>query len=77
MRFQVLVNNADVKLTSVQRGIRQLLKNRGKKGKTSKKTKLKFQGIRSKEVRLTGADAARKRGDVAVRRAFQNYVLPS
>ena len=65
-RFQVLENKLDAKTSSVQSGSGRLLENGGKKGKALKKTKLRFQGIRSKNVRLPGTDAARKRGDVAM-----------
>ena len=37
--------------------------------------KLRSQGIRSKKVGLPDAETVRKRGDVAGRNAFRDYVL--
>ena len=59
----MLENKLDAKTSSVRNGSERLSENGGKKGKSSKKRKLRFQGIRSKNVGLPGADAARQRRD--------------
>ena len=73
-RFQTLENKLDAKTSSARSG--RVSGNRGKKGKSSKATKLRFQGIRSKNVGLPDAEVARKRGDDAVRNTFGDFVLP-
>ena len=65
-RFQVLEKKLDAKTSSVQSGTGRLPENRGMKGKSPKKGKLRSQGIRSKNVKLPGAGATQNRGDVAV-----------
>ena len=70
----MLENKLDAKTSLTRSG--RVSGNRGKKGKSSKATKLRFQGIRSKNVGLLSADVARKRGDVAVRNTFRDFVLP-
>ena len=62
----MLENKLDGKSSSVRSGSERLSENGGKKGKSSKKTKLRIQGIRSKNVGLSGGDSTRKRGDVAM-----------
>ena len=68
----------DVKCSSVQSGTGRLSENRGMKGKSSKKGKLRSQGIRSEIVGLPGAGATQNRGNVtvAVRSTFSGIRLP-
>ena len=73
-RFQMLENKLDAKTSSTRSG--RVSGNCGKKSKSSKAMKLRFQGIRSKNVGLPGAEVAQKRGDVAVRNTFRDFVLP-
>ncbi len=65
-QFQGLEANSDVKSSSVRSGTRRQSEGRGKKGKSSRRTKVTSQGIHAKIVGLSDVEAARKRGNIEV-----------
>ena len=73
-QFQGLENKLDLKSTSVQSGTRRLSEDRDMKGKLSRKPKVRFQRMRAKDVGLSDAEPARKRGNVEVCSALRYFV---